>query len=153
MTRNQLIKSLKNNFNIKELVCPHCYNKFKENAWQFLSTELLSILYTLRHVIFNKPITVNTWHKDGSFTQRGLRCNLCPLVKNKDTVYMSAHTLGRAIDFNVKDMTSDEVNDVIRQNVNKFEYPIRLESNTDGWSHIDTYQPYPSEADLIEFKG
>lgn len=68
-------------------------------------------------------------------------------------MYISAHTLGRAIDFNVKDMTHDEVNDVIRQNADKFEYPIRLELNTDGWSHIDTYQPYASEANLIEFKG
>lgn len=33
MTRNQLISVLKNNFNIKELVCKHCYDKFKDNAW------------------------------------------------------------------------------------------------------------------------
>ena len=153
MTRNQLINKLKNNFNIKELVCQHCYNKFKESAWQFLSTELLSILYILRYVIFNKPITVNTWHKGGSFTQRGLRCNMCQLVKDKKQVYISAHILGNAIDFNVEGLTSKEVNQVIRDNADKFEYPIRLESNTNGWSHVDTYQPVDSEAKLIEFKG
>lgn len=153
MTRNQLISKLKNNFNIKELVCPHCYNKFKENAWQFLSTELLSVLYTLRYVIFNKPIIVNTWYKGGQFAQRGLRCNVCELVKSKGSIYLSAHLLGRAIDFNVQELTSDEVNQIIKDNVDKFEYPIRLEQDTDGWSHIDTYQPYGSEAKLIEFKG
>jgi hypothetical protein len=52
-------------------------------------------------VIFNEPITVNTWHKNGSFDERGLRCNLCELVKDKTTVYLSAHSLGKAIDFNV----------------------------------------------------
>ena len=153
MTRNQLISKLKQNFDIKELVCPHCYNKFKENAWQFLSTELLSILYTLRYIIFNKPITINNWHKSGQFSQRGLRCNVCELVKGKNVIYLSAHLLGKAIDFNVQGLTSDEVNQTIRNNTDKFEYPIRLESNTDGWSHIDTYQPYMSEANLIEFKG
>lgn len=50
-------------------------------------------------------------------------------------------------------MTYEEVNQQIRDNVDKFEYPIRLESNTNGWSHIDVYQPYNSEAKLIEFKG
>lgn len=153
MTRNQLINKLKNNFHIKELVCQHCYNKFKEKAWQFLSTELLSTLYVLRYIIFNKPITVNTWHKGGSFTQRGLRCNMCQLVKDKKQVYISAHMLGNAIDFNVEDLTYTEVNQVIKDNVDKFEYPIRLESNTNGWSHIDTYQPVDSEDKLIEFKG
>ena len=33
MTRNQLISKLENNFNIKELVCKHCYDKFGNNAW------------------------------------------------------------------------------------------------------------------------
>lgn len=153
MTRNELISRLKQNFNIKELVCQHCYDKFKESAWQFLSTELLSTLHTLRYVIFNKPITINTWYKGGSFTQRGLRCNMCQLVKEKESVYISAHILGNAVDFNVEGMTSDEVNQVIRDNADKFEYPIRLESNTSGWSHIDIYQPFGSETKLIEFNG
>ena len=114
-----MINKLKNNFSIKELICQHCYNKFKESAWQFLSTELLSTLYVLRYVIFNKPITVNTWHKGGSFTQRGLRCNMCQLVKDKKQVYISAHILGNAIDFNVEGLTSKEVNQVIRDNADK----------------------------------
>ena len=33
MSRNELINKLKRNFNIKELVCQHCYNAHKENAW------------------------------------------------------------------------------------------------------------------------
>lgn len=153
MTRNQLITELKNNFNIKELVCPHCYNKFKENAWQFISTELLSVLYTLRYVIFNKPIIVNTYHKEGIFSQRGLRCNKCNLVKNKTDIYLSAHCFGKALDFSVDGVTSEDTRNAIIQNINKFEYPIRLEKDTDGWVHIDVYQPIGSGASLIEFNG
>ena len=153
MTRNQLITKLKDNFSIKELVCPHCYNQFKEQSWQFISTELLSILYTLRYDIFNKPITINNWHNNGSFSQRGLRCNTCQLVKNKIKIYLSAHCLGKSIDFNVQGISSQEVYKTVKNNINKFKYPIRLEKNTDGWTHIDVYQQYGSESNLIEFYG
>ena len=153
MSRNELIAKLKTNFDIRELVCPHCYNKFKENAWQFISTELLSVLYTLRYVIFNKPIIVNTYHKKGRFSQRGLRCNKCNLVKNKTDIYLSAHCLGKALDFSVDGVTSEDTRNTIIQNINEFEYPIRLEKDTDGWVHIDVYQPIGSEASLIQFNG
>lgn len=153
MSRNELIKKLKNNFSIKELVCKHCYSVHKENAWQFLSTELLSTIYVLRYIIFNKPITINTWHKKGNLTQRGLRCNLCQLVKSKTKLYLSAHNLGKAIDFNVQDYNTEEVYKMIKDNLNKFEYPIRIESNSTEWAHVDVYQPNSSEAKIIEFYG
>lgn len=153
MTRNELIDSLKNYFNIKELVCPHCYDKFNDKSWQFLSTEILSVLYTLRCEIFKCPIVINTWAMKGTLSQRGLRCNRCSLVKDKKSVYLSAHQLGKALDFNVEGYTTEEAYQKIKDNVDKFEYPIRLESNTTTWLHIDCYQPVDSEADLIEFKG
>ena len=153
MTRNELISKIKQNFDIKELVCPHCYKKFGEQSWQFLNTQLLSTLYTLRYVIFNKPITVNNWHNGGTLSQRGLRCNMCDIVKNKTDVYISAHIIGNAIDFNVQGYTTEQVYDGIRNNIDSFEYPIRIESNSTTWCHIDCYQPINSNASLIEFKG
>lgn len=151
MSRNELINKLKENFDIRELVCQHCYNKFGEQSWQFLSTELLSVLYTLRYEIFKAPITINNWHTKGKFSQRGLRCNMCQLVKDKKSIYISAHCLGKAIDFNVKDHTPTEVYNKIKDNIDKFEYPIRLEVTGGNWNHIDCYQPYGSDAKLIEF--
>lgn len=153
MTRNELITKLKENFDIRELVCPHCYEKFGERAWQFLSTPLLSTLYTLRYEVFQQPIIVNNWHNGGKYDERGLRCNMCPLVKDKKSIYLSAHCLGMAIDFNVSDLKSITVNTIIKYNSHRFEYPIRLEKNTNGWTHIDCYQPYGSEEDMIEFNG
>lgn len=78
---------------------------------------------------------------------------MCQLVKNKSSIYLSAHRLGKAIDFNVQGLTSNQVNDIVRNNANNFEYPIRLESNTSGWSHIDCYEPVGSNQKIVEFKG
>lgn len=153
MDRNELIEKLKQNFKIQELVCKHCYDTFKDKAWQFLSTEILSTLYTLRYEIFNCPIVINTWAMKGTYSQRGLRCNRCSLVKDKKTIYLSAHQLGKALDFNVEGYTTEEVYQKIRDNVDKFKYPIRIETNSTTWNHIDCYQPVDSEANLIEFYG
>lgn len=152
MDRNELIKEVSKYFNIKELVCPHCYNKFKDNSWQFISTELLSTLYVLRTIVINKPMVINTWATNGSYSQRGLRCNMCQLVKSKTSIYMSAHSLGKAVDFHVPGMDAESVRNLIRSNVNKFEYPIRLERDT-NWCHIDCYVPKGSSNKLLEFEG
>lgn len=151
MDRNELIDKLKPYFKVSELVCSHCYSKFGESSWQFISTELLSTLYVLRTKIFKKPITINTWKSGGQFSQRGLRCNVCQLVKNKSSIYLSAHCLGKAIDFNVKDLDSNAVNNIVRQNAELFEYPIRLEANTNGWTHCDCYVPYNSKEKIVIF--
>lgn len=136
MTKKELINKLKPYFSIRELVCPHVYNRFKETAWQFLSTELLSTLYVLRTEVLNVPMVVNNWSLNKSYSQRGLRCNLCELVKNKKNVYLSAHCLGKAVDFTPSGMSAEDARTLIKKNLNKFEYPIRLEEGT-SWVHID----------------
>lgn len=141
MKRNELIKEIKKYFSISELVCPHCVNTFGENAWQFLSTELLNTIYILRTKIINKPMIVNN---GSNYTQRGLRCNICQLVKDKtnaNKIYLSAHMLGKAIDFHVNGVNANDIRDLIRSNIDEFEYPIRLESNESAptWVHVDTF--------------
>ena len=59
MTRNELIKKVKENFQLKELVCPHCVKTYGDKAWQFLSIELLSTIYVLRNEVIKKPMIVN----------------------------------------------------------------------------------------------
>ena len=133
MSRQELIDKLKQNFDIKELVCKHCYDKFKDLSWQFLSTEILSTLYTLRFEIFKCPMIINNWSTNGTFSQRGLRCNMCQLIKSKKSIYLTPHGQGKAIDFNVKNSTIEETKNLIRQNKQKFEYPVRLDANTTTW--------------------
>lgn len=130
---------VKQYFGIKELVCPDVYERFGENAWQFLDARLLHTLYVIREMI-DRPVIVNNWAKGGSYSQRGLRCNVCPLVKEKtslEKVYLSAHVQGVAVDFHVPGMTTAEVRRLIIDNQRLLPYPIRIERDTDGWIHID----------------
>lgn len=147
MERSEIIKALKPYFNIKELVCNHVYERFKEQAWMFLSTPLLHTLLVLRTEIVNLPMLVNT----SRLKQRGLRCNMCPLVKSKKGVYVSAHVTGNAIDFTCDNKTAEEIRQLIKDNQDKLPYKIRLEEGV-SWVHIDVYdQGFTNK--ITTFKG
>ena len=145
MTDNEILKNIKNYFNIKELVDKATYNAHGERAWKFLDIRLLEIIIIIRETI-NKPISVNSWHKGGSQQQRGLRTNICDIVKKKTKagkLYLSAHTMGKALDFDVEDMTAPEVRKWLVANGHIFPYKIRLEDTLGGkqisWVHLDIY--------------
>jgi len=149
-TRNEIIAELKSKFKISELVCQHTFNKFGETAWQFLNTELLETLLVLRFDIFNVGMTVNK----GTSTQRGLRCNICPLVKektDKNQIYLSAHCTGSGVDIDFTGYTAERARIHIRDNADKLPYPIRLEKNV-TWVHIDVYND-GSGKKIVEFVG
>lgn len=144
---------IKDYFDIQELVCKHVYNKFGEGAWQFFDSRLLETLLVIREKL-GKPIYVNNWQVGGNLTQRGLRCNICGLVKEKtslEKVYMSAHMQGTGIDFDVKGMTTLEVRNWIKANQILLPYPIRLESDV-TWVHLDMRND-GSKGKVIYFKG
>lgn len=161
MTRNlankaQWIALVKRNFDICELVCPHTYNRWGEElSWQFLQTDLLETIYILRNQILNVPMIVNTWKSGGQFDERGLRCNLCELVKSKTdrgTLYLSPHCMGAAIDFHTNEYTPEQVRNMIRQNWEKYSsIPVRIERDV-NWVHIDVFDR--ANGNLItEFNG
>lgn len=128
-------------FKIQELVSENVYKKYGEKSWEFIDTKLIKVLDLLREH-FNRPITVNDWMWGGTLEQRGLRTNLDELVKNKTekgTLYISQHVLGKAVDFNVKGLSSEEVYKEILKNKNKFYLISRIENidSTPTWVHID----------------
>lgn len=130
--------SIKDYFNIKELVCPHVYDKHREYAWNFFDPRLLDTLFVIREKI-GKPIVVNNWAVGGDFSQRGLRCNICSIPKEKtalEKLYMSAHSQGMAVDFDVSGMRAEEVRKWIKDNQIFLPYPIRLEEDV-NWVHLD----------------
>lgn len=140
-------------FNISELVCQHVFRKFGEGAWQFFDNRLLETLLVIRQNI-GKPITVNNWHKGGSFTQRGLRCNVCSLVSRNTRIekaYMSAHIQGTGIDFDVKDMSAEQVRCWIEKHKSLLPYPIRLEKDV-TWVHLDMRND-GSKSKITYFRG
>ena len=102
MNREQIIRELHRYFQIGELVCDHVYSRWGERAWQFLSTDYLHNLLIIRRDILQTAMVCN----HAGANQRGLRCNLCQLVKEMKKAYVSPHLLGKAGDFTVKGLTS-----------------------------------------------
>lgn len=133
LSREEIISALSVYFKVRELVCDHTYNKWGEKSWRFLDTTYLHTLLVIRRDILQKGMICNNSSKH----QRGLRCNMCNLVSTKNRVYLSAHVLGKAGDFEVIGMTADEARKKITENADLLPYPIRMEEDKD-WLHFDT---------------
>lgn len=135
------MKTIKDYFDITELVDKTVFDKFGQSAWKFLDKDLLACLLVVREGL-GKAMTINNWNTKGQFSQRGLRHNMSPMVKGKEGLYLSAHLFGKGVDFDVAGMTAVEVRAWIIANADKFPCKIRLERNMAGkpinWCHLDT---------------
>ena len=151
MNRDQILAEIKQYFDIEELVCNHVLERWGEDAWQFLDTTFLENLLILRRDVIQRPMFCNN-HKRKVY-QRGLRCNLCELVKEKDRPYLSAHVLGKAGDFSIEGITGTKEMERMRQRVRSlvpvFTTPIRMEKDV-SWLHFDV-MPNPYGMKLYEF--
>ena len=147
MTREQVIDALQDYFNIRELVSHNVYNRFGEASWQFLDTDFLKCVLLLRTDILNAPMTCN----HDSALQRGLRCNVDSMVKEKKVAYLSAHMLGKAADFDVKGMTAEEARKKIKANADKFPCNVRIEAGK-SWLHFDVLPQWGIKQKVYEFK-
>lgn len=137
MTRNETITQLRAFFDVTELVCPHTFARFGEKSWQFFDTPTLQTLLVLRRDILRVPMTINAVDS----TQRGLRCNLCSIVRSKgNKQYLSAHLMGKGFDIVSSEMTAQEMRDNIFENADKLPVPIRIEDGV-SWLHFDTFDP------------
>lgn len=144
--RELIIRELHKYFQISELVCGHTFSQWGERAWQFLDTDYLACLLVIRRDILQLPMICN---HDGA-DQRGLRCNLCRIVKDKDELYISSHILGKAGDFTVKGLTAQEARSRIRNNAHLLPCPIRLEGGV-SWLHFDVLPQSGITAKVYEF--
>ena len=132
-----------NYFSIKELVSPIVYDRWKEQAWMFFSPDVLQDLDTIRET-WGSPIIINNWANGGSLKQCGLRSNMDELVKNKKTLYLSAHILAKGFDLHDKlgrnSKLYDHCYNLIKNG--KLKAFKRLENikNTPTWTHIDGFQ-------------
>ena len=146
MNRDKIIQALRKYFDISELVCPHTLSEWGERSWQFLDTSFLHALLVIRRDILQVPMTCNC---DGA-GQRGLRCNRCELVKEKSSVYLSSHVLGKAGDFTCKGLTAEEARRRIVENAHLLPCNIRLEGGV-NWLHIDVLPQYGIEKKVYVF--
>ena len=149
MTREEILKEIKKFFDISELVCDHTYKKWGEKAWQFLDTNLLWCLLIIRRDIVKLPLYCNGKNAH----QRGLRCNMCDMVKSKKEVYLSSHIFGKALDLTcgVPSMTAEKMRRLIKDNADLFPCNIRIEGNV-SWLHFDVLPQYGITEKVYEFK-
>lgn len=147
MNRQKIIAEISSYFKVQELVCPHIYKKWGEASWQFLDTEYLETLLIIRRDIIRMPMICN----GTSQAQRGIRCNLCKLVKNKSAPYLSAHILGKAGDFSVIGMTAEDARQKIIAHSHLLPHNIRLEADV-SWLHIDTLPQYDIHSKVYIFR-
>ena len=127
------MKELKRYFATSELVCPHVLARDGEKSWRQFTTDALKVLLILRTEVLNTPLTCNV----GAHTQRGLRCNLCELVKSATDggrVYMTPHN-GRGFDLSSK-YDAETMRRKIEAAADKFPCPVRVEDGV-TWLHID----------------
>ena len=146
-TRSEIIKELHKYFQISELVCEHTHSKWGERAWQFLDTDYLHVLLVIRRDILQVPMTCN---HDGAY-QRGLRCNMCEIVKDKDENYLSSHVLGKAGDFTCKGLTAQQARERIKANAHLLPCNIRLEDKV-SWLHFDVLPQFGITDKVYFFK-
>ena len=138
-------------FFLDELVCEHVYDFYGERAWMFFDTKLFITLDIIRDRI-GKPIFINDWQIHGQYSQRGLRCLRCGLVRDKfhtGEMYMSAHCLGKAADFDVQGLLAEEVRLWIVTHASWWPYHIRLEKET-SWVHLDTFDQSEQKVYLFD---
>lgn len=135
-------------FKAYELVDETVYGKFGEDSiHRFFDPRLLKTILFIRKGI-GKPMTINTWKHGGVFSQRGLRTNVSPMVKRKNKLYLSAHVLGSAVDFDIDGMTSLEVRQWIVDHQNELPYKVRLEGNV-NWVHVDVATYKDKKVDIF----
>lgn len=146
MTRDDIIRDIRKFFHVSELVCDHTHSRWGERSWQFLDTDYLHALLIIRRYILQVPMTCN---HDGAH-QRGLRCNMCELVKGKTRNYVSSHILGKAGDFTPKGMTAEQARQRIKANAHLLPCPIRLEAGVE-WLHFDVLPQYGVTEKVYEF--
>lgn len=137
----ETIQQLKRYFALTELVDKATYQKYGEFAWAFFDVRLLEVLLWLREGL-NRPMVIN----NSTFQQRGLRTNISPLVQaktEKGAIYLSAHNLGKGVDFHCPSLPPNAVREWIVENIDTCPYPIRLEDDKSAptWVHIDVMNP------------
>ncbi len=155
MTRTEIIKRVKKYFDIQDLVCPHVYKRWgATGSWMFLQTDALHVLLVLREDILKVPMVINTYRTGQGVTQRGLRCNLCPLMVKPTLagiVYLTPHRGGAwDVVFTMKSgMTAAKARKLIVEKQHLLPCNVRLEDDV-TWLHIDVYD---MDKKVYLFKG
>jgi hypothetical protein len=132
-------------FKAYELLPKDLYEKFGENGLYLIDDRILWTLDSLRDH-FNTPIIINNWKSDGEFSQRGYRND------NDVGAKFSSHRFGRACDFDICGITSEEFRELVRKEklTEQLKYITRIE-DLKLWNHIDVMGLPRESNESIEF--
>lgn len=103
----------------------------EDKCWEFMDERVLKFMDWIREEL-DRPIIINNYKWGGKFSYRGFR----PNTYKKSRLYCSQHCFGRAIDFDVEGMTSDEVRKWLKTHINDLPFNIWVEDKV-NWVHID----------------
>ncbi len=119
-------------FRIEELVDLQSFTEWGEGCWNFFPQESLDMIHGIR-TYFDRPITINNWLWGGPFQERGYRGPSSSIGALK-----SYHKRGMAFDFDVKDMTAEEVRrEIIDNQENEHLRLIQRMERAVTWCHVD----------------
>jgi len=131
-------------FRIEELVDPVVYKRFGQRALMFFDSRLLVTADAVREY-FDQPMIINNWKTRGNYSHRGFRRPNCKVGAG-----FSQHKFGRAIDFDIKGLTAEEVRIEILNNQKHpaFTHITTLERGV-SWVHLDIRMQDSDEIILI----
>lgn len=130
------------NFEAWELVDPFIYEKYGEDSLKFIDPRLRKWIEWFREAI-DRQVFVNNYKRVPKpcriYKERGYRSNLSEIVReknDKEELYLSAHTRFQAIDFDVEDMSAEEIRQWIDRHKQEMPVSIRIEKGV-SWVHVD----------------
>ena len=116
-------------FIIQELVPKDIYEKYGEQAWQFLDERALITLDALRE--YYGKIVINDWNWGGKNQYRGFRPPNCTIGAK-----LSQHRFGRAFDCILRQNGINHGRDFILEHPDYFPYINAIEMDV-NWLHLD----------------
>lgn len=136
------------NFFITEFVPQKLYEYYGNKCIWFLDHEHIKAVQFIRDY-FEKPMLVNNWFEGGRLSFRGFRTDEFYYQYTGDKTYksvrkgkLSQHRFGRATDFNLSGITSNEVREAMMKDQKTFIEAgittIEHERFAPSWCHVDS---------------
>ena len=120
-------------FDKEEIMSRHLF--YAGGGYDLLHGDLQKLVVWIREAI-GRPIFANNWAIGGQFSQRGYRTNDDPVCKVHKFATGSAHFKGKALDFDVKGMTAEQVRRWLHDNQESAPVRFRVEKGV-NWVHVD----------------
>ena len=129
------MSKISKHFDIREFVSKHTWDEWGMRSLWFLDPRLITLAEFTREW-FGAPMMINNWHIGYSYQNRGYRHPESSVGASE-----GQHRFGRALDFNIKGLSSDQVYDEILANEKDFMLAgittLENKQYAKTWTHMD----------------